>query len=133
MDHHFPKCALLCASHPTILINVLPNITIKSHTIITMNAAPHFYLSRSFALGISFVADAWAEGALDSFGSAIPADEFFAVTGVSFFTEGCAAAALGSSSVFLDGTSGFAHLMYCHDPAGAASRAKLSNLRVLYE
>jgi hypothetical protein len=40
-------------------------------------------------------------------GSATPADESVAATGVSFFTEGCAVGALGSSPPFLDSASGF--------------------------
>ena len=45
-----------------LLIKIFPNDTIESHAIITMIAAPHLYLSRSFAPGISFVTDAWAVG-----------------------------------------------------------------------
>ena len=32
------------SSHPFLLINLLPNDKIKSHTIITTNAAPHLHL-----------------------------------------------------------------------------------------
>ena len=42
---------------------------------------------------------------LGSLGSVAPADEFFAVTGVSFFTNGCAVGAL--SGLLTDGTSRF--------------------------
>ena len=72
-----------------------------------MIAAPHLYVSRSFAPGISFVTDARAVGVLGTLAAATPADESFAGTGVSFFTEGCAVGALGSSSPFLNGNSGF--------------------------
>jgi hypothetical protein len=94
------------ASHPVLLIKVLPNNTIKSHTIITANAAPHLILSRSIAPSISFVMDARAVEVLATLGLATP-DEFFGAAGVSFFTEGCAAAALGKSSAFLGGASIF--------------------------
>jgi hypothetical protein len=43
-------------------------------------------------------------GTLVALGSVTPADESFPATGVSFFTEGCAAAALGNSSPSLDGS-----------------------------
>ena len=69
-----------------------------------MIAAPHLYLSRFFAPGISFIKDAGAVGVPGSLASATPADEPFAGTGVPFCTEGCAVGALGSSSPLL--TSG---------------------------
>src|SRR6516164_8828344 len=95
------------SSHPFLLIKLFPNDTIKSQAIITMIAAPHLYLSRFFAPGISFIKDAGAVGVPGSLASATPADEPFAGTGVPFCTEGCAVGALGSSSPVLDGTSGF--------------------------
>jgi hypothetical protein len=95
------------SSHTFLLIKVLPNDTIKSHTIIATNAAPHLYLSRSFAPGISLVTDAWAAGVLGTLRSATPGDGSFRGTGFSFFTEDRAFDALGNSSAFLDGASGF--------------------------
>src|SRR6516225_6773676 len=93
--------------HALLLIKIFPNATIKSHAIITMIAAPHLYLSRSFTPNVSFVTDAWVVGVLVTLASATPADESFAATGFSFFTEGCAVGALGNSSPFLNGASGF--------------------------
>jgi hypothetical protein len=90
-------------SHPFLLMKLLPNVKIKSHTIITANAAPHLTLSRAIAPVISFVTDARAVEVLGISGFAMPADESFSATGVSFFTEGCTAAALGSSSAFFGG------------------------------
>ena len=84
---------------------IFPIEKIKSHTIITTNATPHRYLCRSFASDVSFVTDAWAVGVLT--GLATPADESFAANGVSFLTECCPVGELGSSSPFLDDTSGF--------------------------
>jgi hypothetical protein len=95
------------SSHTFLLIKSLPNDTIKSQTIIATNAAPHLYLSRSFPPGISFVMDAWAVGVLGFLRSATPDEESFTAMGFSFFTEGCAVDALGNSSAFLDGASGF--------------------------
>ena len=63
------------SSHPFLLIKIFPNDTIESHAIITMIAAPHLYLSRSFAPGISFVTDACAVAALGTLASATPAAE----------------------------------------------------------
>jgi hypothetical protein len=84
---------------------IFPIEKIKSHTIITTNAAPQRYLCRSTASDVSFATDAWAVGVL--MGSATPADEPFAADGVSFFTECCSVGELGSSPPFLDDTSGF--------------------------
>ena len=50
--------------HALLLIKIFPNVTIKSHAMITMIAAPHLYLSRSFAPIVSFVTDAWVVGVL---------------------------------------------------------------------
>jgi hypothetical protein len=88
-----------------LLINIFPNNTIKSHKIITTNAAPHLILSRSTAPGISFVKDACAVEVLGTLGPVTPADEFFGATSASFLTEGCGVGLLGSSSAFLCGTS----------------------------
>src|SRR5262249_12329542 len=92
-------------THPVPLINILPNNTTKSHTLITMNATPKMKLCRSFATAVSFVTDAWSVGVLDILGSLTAANESFAATGVSFFTEDCAVGAL--SPLLLGGTSGF--------------------------
>jgi hypothetical protein len=93
--------------HAFLLIKIFPNNTIKSHAIITVIAAPHLYLSGSFAPGISFITDAWAVGVLGILASATPSDEPFTATSVSFLIEGCVVGALGSSSPFLTSTSGF--------------------------
>jgi hypothetical protein len=54
---------------------------------------------------VSFVTGAWTVGVLGSLGWGSPPDE--SATDVSFFMEGCIAAAFGSSSAFLGGASIF--------------------------
>ena len=46
--------------------------------------------ARVASASVSFVTDAWVVGVLVTLASATPADESFAATGFSFFTEGCA-------------------------------------------
>src|SRR4029077_4320716 len=71
-----------------IPINVFPNNLIRSHTIITRNAAPHRYLSRSFAPEVSCGSDVRAVELSGLFwGSTKLADE--GVEGVSILVARC--------------------------------------------
>jgi hypothetical protein len=49
MPHFCPSSGGTHPEHHFIPIKVFPNNLIRSHTVITMNAAPHKYLSKSFA------------------------------------------------------------------------------------
>jgi len=80
---------------------IFPNATIKSITVITMNAATHKYLYGSFASDIPFV------DAVAVVESATPADESFVGNSVLFFAEGCPVGALDTSPALLDDTSSF--------------------------
>jgi hypothetical protein len=75
--------------------------------IIIRNAAPHRYLSRSFAPGVSFGTDVRAAGVSGPLESTKLADESLGVEGVSFLLTRCSVGARGTSPRFVDDTSGF--------------------------
>ena len=69
LQRHCSLVSTCSALHPFLLINVLPNNTIKSHTIITMNAAPQRKSRRPLPPVVSSVMDGWPVGTLVALGS----------------------------------------------------------------
>jgi hypothetical protein len=70
--------------HHFIPIKVLPNNFIRSHAIITMNAAPSRYLLGSFGCRASFGTDVWSVAVPTPAVSAKTGDEALGIEGVSF-------------------------------------------------
>jgi hypothetical protein len=108
MPHFCPSSGGTHPEHHFIPIKVFPNNLIRSHTVITMNAAPHKYLSKSFAPevfapGLSSGDVRAAPGSLDTTNVA---DESLGLEGVSFLVARCPVGSCGTSPLLVDDAAG---------------------------